>query len=251
VPLDLTPLRRRFPGRTIVWFESAGSTMTEAARLAGEGCPSGTLVLAEEQTAGLGRLGRSWHSEKEAGLYASVVLRLPLAPDGLPVVALALGLAVQEAIQHCTGVICDLRWPNDVLVGGRKCAGILVQLQDGALIAGIGINVNHAAFPAELAGIATSLRMVSGGAHAREHLLVNLLEAVDVFTKILVEDGREQILNLYSRASSYVRGRRVQVDQGSSSLAGTTEGLDPSGFLIVRSDSGARQVILAGGVRPI
>ena len=131
-------------------FASLPSTMRKAIELAEAGCPSGTVVVADEQTAGQGRFGREWHSERGAGLYMSQVLRLKICPDSLPLVTLALGLATAEAITNVASAAPDLRWPNDVLLNGRKCAGILVQLHDGVLIAGIGINVNHTSFPTSL-----------------------------------------------------------------------------------------------------
>jgi BirA family biotin operon repressor/biotin-[acetyl-CoA-carboxylase] ligase len=176
---DADLVRARVPERDIVWLESTASTMTVAARLAAAGCAPGTVVVAEEQTAGQGRHGRRWHSEKGAGLYVSIVLGKGLPPDSLQSLTLALGLAAREAILLTTGVSCELKWPNDLLVGGRKCAGILVQRTAAAAIAGIGVNVNQTAFPPELEGSATSLRMVAGEVHSREGLLVRLLESVD------------------------------------------------------------------------
>jgi BirA family transcriptional regulator, biotin operon repressor / biotin---[acetyl-CoA-carboxylase] ligase len=224
--------------------------MQAAADLAAQGCPSGTVVGADEQTAGHGRYGRSWHSEAKSGLYISEVLRLRMPPEDLPVVTLALGLAVTEAILGTTGIACDLRWPNDVLVGKKKCCGILVQLQDDAIIAGIGINVNQTVFPEELTPIATSLRIVSGREHSRDLLLDNLLASIDSVLETLASDGKDAILRMFSEASSYVRGRRVVVEQGATSLHGTTDGLNSSGFLVLRKDDGQRTLILAGGVRP-
>ncbi len=234
----------------VTWLETTDSTMHEAARRAQAGCPHGTVVAAGEQTAGKGRLGRSWHSEKDAGLYVSAVLRLNIEMPSLPPVSLALGLAVAEAIFAASGVFCDLRWPNDVLAGGKKCAGILVQLDDEAVLAGIGINVNHTAFPHELAPTATSLRLVSGREHSREELLRHLLASMERYLEILEETGAEPVLDLFTQASSYVRGRRVLVDQEGSVLSGVTEGLTPAGFLKLREDSGKQTIIIAGGVRP-
>ena len=228
-------------------FDSVDSTMLRAAALAAEGCEHGTVVVADEQTSGQGRHGRSWHSEKQAGLYMSEVIRLKMCPDTLPIVTLALGLATAEAITDVTGVACDLRWPNDVLINGKKCAGILVQLVDGVLIIGIGINVNHSAFPPELAEIATSLRIATGREHSREKLLNKLIKAIDEHLDTLMHSGKDAVLRAFTRASSYVRGRRVIVDE---SAKGTTDGLDPQGFLILRRDDGRRTLILAGGIRP-
>ena len=179
MPFDADLVRARVPERAIVWLESTASTMTVAAQLAAEGCVPGTVVVAEEQTAGQGRHGRRWHSEKCAGLYVSIILGRGLPPDSLQSLTLALGLATREAILLATGVSCELKWPNDLLVGGRKCAGILVQRTAAAVIAGIGVNVNQERFPVDLEASATSLRMASGKEHSREDLLVHLLAAVD------------------------------------------------------------------------
>jgi BirA family biotin operon repressor/biotin-[acetyl-CoA-carboxylase] ligase len=247
---DLQWVRSSLPDRRIDWYPSIQSTMFEASRLAAAGCPSGAIVGAEQQTAGQGRYGRVWHSEPESGLYVSIVLRHRFNPRTLPLVTLALGLATSEAIRQVTGLTCDLRWPNDVLIQSRKCAGILSQLEGSAIIAGIGINVNHSAFPEDLDAIATSLRLESQSVHSRERLLLALAATVDRFCTLLQDAGGEPILAMFSQASSFVYGRRVSVDQGHVSLEGTTAGLDRSGFLILQADDGTRNVILAGGVRP-
>ncbi len=244
---DVIALRRRLPDRDIHWFATIGSTMHEASRLADLGCATGTVVVADQQTAGQGRQGHTWHSEQESGLYLSVVLRLP---NALPPVTLALGLATVAAVAETTDLVCDIRWPNDVLLQDKKCAGILVQLHNTAVIAGIGINVNQTSFPGDLAAIATSLRIATGRAQSRENLLINLLTSIDAYCKILVEEGTEPILQMFSHASSYVRGRQVIVDQGEVLLRGITAGLDPGGFLLLQAEDGKRHIILAGGVRP-
>jgi BirA family biotin operon repressor/biotin-[acetyl-CoA-carboxylase] ligase len=248
--IDLAWLRSQVPDRRIEWHSTIGSTMSAASQLADSGAPSGTVVGAEEQTAGQGRHGRSWHSEPGSGLYISIVIRRRFTPVTLPVVTLALGLAVREAILKTTDLDCDLRWPNDVLIEARKCAGILTTLESSAIIAGIGINVNHSSFPLDLSGIATSLRIAGGRVQSREHLLLHLLATVDTYCDLLEKQGRSPILETFARASSYVSGRRVWVDQDGSSLRGTTAGLNDSGFLILRGDDGANNLIVAGGVRP-
>src|SRR3984885_5083200 len=252
--IDLNWLRSQMPERRIEWHDVIDSTMTAASRLAEAGVPAGTIIGAEEQSAGRGRHGRSWHSEPSAGLYVSIILRRQFSPATLPVVTLALGLAAQEAILKATGLACDLRWPNDVLIQSKKCAGILTQLESSthssAIMAGIGINVNHSSFPVELSGIATSLRIASGCIHSRERLLVELLASVDAYCDLLETQGRAAVIETFSRASSFVSGRRVCVDQDGAQLRGTTAGLNDSGFLILRGDDGTNSVIVAGGVRP-
>jgi BirA family biotin operon repressor/biotin-[acetyl-CoA-carboxylase] ligase len=249
--LDIELVRRSLPQRQVHYFATLGSTMAEGARLAQTGCPAGSAVVAGEQTAGQGRYGRAWHSEKDSGLYVSIVLRPILPAEALPALTLALGLATAEAIARVTGQGCDLRWPNDVMLGGAKVAGILVQLQDSCFVAGIGINVNHCAFPPEIAAEATSLRLQTNREQSREQILIALLPAVDSFVTMLAEGGRQVILDAFSRRSSYARDKRVRVDQGARKLLGTTAGLDESGFLRVRGDDGSETVILSGGVRPV
>jgi len=250
MPFDLEFVRQHWP-QPVFYFATIDSTMLEAVRLAEAGGAHGAVVVADEQTAGQGRHGHTWHSEPNSGLYASIVLRPVVRADSLPVLTLALGLAAADAIAEVAGLACDLRWPNDVMLEGRKVAGILVQLLDAAAIAGIGVNVNHAAFPPEIAADATSLRIVSNRMHSREQLLIALLGAADRYCGSLAgPGGKERILMEFSRRSSYARNKRVMVAQGESILEGTTAGLDSSGFLIVRKDDGTQQLVLAGGVRP-
>lgn len=254
MPIDLAWLRSQMPDRRIEWFTTIESTMIAASRLAAAGAPSGTVVGADEQTAGQGRYGRAWHSEPESGLYVSVILRRRFPPVTLPVITLALGLAVREAIFSATALECDLRWPNDVLIQSKKCAGILTQLessgQSSAIIAGIGINVNHSSFPADLSETATSLRIASGHLHSRERLLVQLLASVDTYCDVLEKHGREHVLQLFAHASSYVQGRRVRVEEGATDLCGVTAGLTDSGHLKLRADDGREWTVLVGGLRP-
>ena len=207
--------------------------------MAAAGQPIGTVIIADEQTAGVGRHGHSWHSEAASGIYCSVVLK------PAPLLTLALGLATAEAITASTGIGCDLRWPNDVMVGGRKAAGILVQLVNGSAIGGIGINVNHTEFPAQLAPEATSLRLQAGREFSREDILLALLPAVESFAEM----DNQSILRLFTKASSYAAGRRVVVAQPAGPIKGVTAGLDPSGYLVVRKDDGTETLVLAGGVR--
>jgi len=241
MPLDIGELRREFPDRRIDYYPSIDSTMRVAATL-----EPGDVVLADEQRAGMGRHGHTWHSEAGSGIYCSLVV----APA--PVLTLALGLAAQDAIAKSTGIACDLRWPNDVMIADRKVAGILVQLSGARAIVGIGINVNHQSFPPELAAEATSLSREKCGAGAsacqpipREPIISALLRAADEY---LAYDT-PAILRLFAQASSYAAGRRVEVQQPGGVIRGVTAGLNPEGFLVVRRDDGTDTLIIAGGVR--
>jgi len=228
--IDIDRVRSAFPNRRIDHYQTIGSTMSAAASLA-----LGSVVVADEQTEGQGRYGRSWHSAPGLGLYCSIVL----PPQ--PMLTLALGLATAEAIS----LDCDLRWPNDVMLGGRKVAGILVQLVDNQAIAGIGINLNHTTFPPDIVALATSLRLQTGREFDATDLLIPLLRSVDSFLAYTPET----ILQLFTRASSYAVGRRVVVHQPDGEIEGITEGLDAAGFLKVRQDNGTVTLIVAGGVR--
>jgi BirA family biotin operon repressor/biotin-[acetyl-CoA-carboxylase] ligase len=247
--MDLRIVQTRLPTRRIDWYTVIDSTMIAAAQLARSGCPSGAVVGTDEQTAGIGRLGRTWHSESGAGLYVSIVLRLPLAGNTVPLVMLALGLAAKQAIESLTSLDCDLRWPNDVLVDGFKCAGILAHWEGDAIVAGIGINVSQKEFPLGLDTPATSL-LLQGARVKREDLLVELLESVDSCVDVLPRHA-DEIARRFIEASSYATGRRVRVQQEGRTLEGVTCGLDASGFLLLREDSGVETTILAGGVRPV
>lgn len=247
--MNLELMRNKLPGRKLVHFNTIDTTMREAARLAAAGEPSGTTVVADEQTAGQGRHGHSWHSEKGYGLYVSIVLRLDVQRESLPLTTLVLGLATSEAIARAANLPCDLRWPNDVMLNGRKVAGILVQLLDSAVVAGIGININQESFPCDLENEATSLLIESGHAYSREDVLIHLLQSVDGFCRMLENGGAQPILNLFAKHSSYAKGKRVVVKQGDSLTTGTTAGLNEAGFLVLRKDDGSEELILAGGVR--
>ena len=249
--LDLQQLTERLPQTPIRYFPTIDSTMIEASRLAAEGAPHGTLVIADEQTAGIGRFGRTWHSEANGGIYCSLVLRLPLPASVVSVATLALGLATREAIQQTTGLACDLRWPNDVLVGDDKVAGILAQLLDSRIVAGVGINVNQSSLPEGLRTPATSLRLAGGGRiFAREPIVAALVNQIEEFCKILVEQGAVAILKAFTASSSYIINRRVVYEGETGFARGTTAGLDQNGFLLVRDEAGRLSTVYTGGVRP-
>ena len=232
--MNVDCLRQAFPSRRIDYYETLDSTMRAAASL-----PMGSVVIANEQTAGLGRHGHSWHSEADAGLYVSIVL------EPTPVLTLALGLAAADAIAKVCGFACDVRWPNDLMLGGKKCGGILTQLADGRAIGGLGINVNHPSFPDELADVATSLHLAGGKPVEREPLLEAIIHAIEA----AVTFSAPEIIERFTRVSSYANGLRVVVDQPGGVVRGVTAGLDASGFLKVRQDDGTVTLILAGGVR--
>lgn len=239
-------------------FYKIGSTNTAAMAAAAEGAIEGSVFLAEEQTAGRGRGANSWESERSAGIYCSVVLRPALPPSEVLVLALAAGLAVRAAIAEIdASVAVDLKWPNDVLIGGKKVCGILTEMNAEAtrvryIVVGIGINVNQPRFPKELEDEAISLRMATGREWSRVDLTAGLLKSLDREYRLLVEqaDALQSILRRFADFSSWVGGKQVRIEQTGSPIEGITEGLDQRGFLQIRTPQGL-QTVLSGTVRAV
>ena len=235
-------------------FYKIGSTNTAALAAAADGAPEGSVFLAEEQTAGRGRGANSWQSPRSTGIYCSAVVRPQLPPSEVLILSLAAGLAVRAAIQQVDSRIsADLKWPNDVLIGGKKVCGILTEMNAEAtrvryIVVGIGINVNQSSFPKELQ--ATSLRLVSGSEWSRVELGAALLKSLDhEYRQVLENSGeRESILRRFTESSSWTRGKAVRIEENGSAFEGTTEGLDSRGFLQVRTPKGL-QTVLSGTVR--
>lgn len=235
-------------------FYKIGSTNTAAMSAASDGAPEGTTFLAEEQTAGRGRGSNSWQSPRSTGIYCSVVLRPALPPSDVLVLSLAAGLAVHAAIQQVDSrVNPDLKWPNDVLIGGKKVCGILTEMNAEAtrvrhVVVGLGVNVNQTGFPKELS--ATSLLLATGSEWSRVELTAALLKSLDREFRELIEDpdARDSILHRFGEHSSWVLGKNVRIEENGSSFEGTTEGLDQRGFLQVRTQRGV-QTVLSGTVR--
>jgi len=208
------------------------------------------VVAAREQTAGQGRQGREWISRPGEGLYATFLYRLRANAADIPCLTLALGLATAEALAGLTRASFDIRWPNDILWQNRKCCGILARLEDTAVLGGIGVNLTQREFPPGLRTPAASLWQVCGREFLPEEALDALIPALDEYIRVFEESGREAIIRLFGQASSYVTGRRVQVDLDGRTIKGITAGLDEFGFLIVDREDGRRETVLAGGVRP-
>ncbi len=252
-------------------FVKIGSTNAAAMRAGAEGVADarsqngdqngdrGAVWLAEEQTAGKGRAGHLWKSNPRDGIYCSALLRPKVAPEDVVILSLAAGLAVVEAVHEVTGLWGDLRWPNDVLLGGRKFCGILTELNAEVsrvryVVVGMGLNVNNTEFPPELEAIATSLYLEAGQRFSRVELVAALLRALDREHTALsdgartgVTAARERILRRFEQHSSYCRSCAVAVEEDGG-YEGVTRGLDDRGFLRVETAWGTRTV-LSGGVR--
>jgi BirA family transcriptional regulator, biotin operon repressor / biotin---[acetyl-CoA-carboxylase] ligase len=245
-------------------LSSVGSTNALALEAAQAGAPHGSVWVADEQTAGRGRSNHAWHSPVGNGLYVSVLLRPQMALIDALWLSLTAGLAVQSAIVNVTGLTPDIRWPNDVMIGNRKCSGILVETStlasqsDGPAmlryaVVGVGININHLSFPPELEALSTSLRQESGKSWEREQILINFLQALEdeissLEAEVRVASIDRGLLKRFAEASTWVCGKRVSVDEGGG-YTGVTDGLDARGFLRVIGDDGELHTVLSGGVR--
>ena len=228
--------------RRIVVLESTGSTNDDARRLATEGAPEGTVIVADRQMAGRGRLGRTWDSPDRAGLYLSVLLRPAEPQERIGRYPIAAAVAVCEACREIAGDLVVVKWPNDVLSGRRKLAGILAEVRQGStgadLVLGIGINVNQAAedFTAALRTTATSLRiLLRGSTTDREAVAEALLRSLAAAIDGIRSGGWEEVAGRFLRYAPDAAGRRVRLTAGGEGL---TAGLDPSGALRVATANG-------------
>jgi BirA family biotin operon repressor/biotin-[acetyl-CoA-carboxylase] ligase len=226
-------------GREVRWEESCASTNDLAREMAAAGAPHGSLAVTEEQTAGRGRLGRAWHSPRSKGLYLSVLLR-PSGPfDTAPALPIATGVALAQTAMKITGKPATIRWPNDVLMGGRKLAGILAEAHDPGTdqahwIVGIGFNVTHSPgdFPEEFAEEATSLAIETGNPLSRLPVLPTLLGTLEEWYDRLLAGRLDEIGDAWKPLSSLI-GKEVVLRRGESEVTGRVKDLSPEKGLLV------------------
>ena len=242
-------LATRFVGRRFLYYERLPSTQDAARQEAERGAPEGTTILADQQTAGRGRLGRQWVSPPGANLYFSVILRP--APEHLRTLGMIWPLAICQAVGEVAGLPARVKWPNDVLVGPRKLAGVLIdsEFSGGRLdyaIAGIGLNVNlDMSAHEEIREIATSISAELGREVAREELLATVLRR---FEELYEAAYRGQPVHLGRKAHLDTLGRRVRVSSGEGVEEGVAEDVEPDGTLILRRPDGSHVRIEAGQV---
>jgi BirA family biotin operon repressor/biotin-[acetyl-CoA-carboxylase] ligase len=254
-PLDLGRLATHVPGR-LIWQRTVGSTNDVARSAARGGAPDGTLVVAEEQTAGRGRRSRSWDSPAGEGIYASVLLREGSWLERPALAQLGVGVAVAEALRPLVPAEVELIWPNDCYCAGAKIAGVLVEAETtGAqielLVCGVGINVNQdaAAFPPDLRSHATSVLRVTGSATDRAALLGTVLDGIRELRRQSDVDGGAALLRRWVALSPSSQGADVQADTTEGILAGQTEGLTSAGGLRLRVDGQIREITVGELIR--
>jgi len=254
-------LGTRFEGR-VKHFAAVDSTNQLALHAAQGGAEWGVWI-ADEQTAGRGRGGHSWHSAPGDGIYLSALVTPWVPMSYARDLPLAVGLAAQAAVRECTGLELDLRWPNDLMFGDRKCGGILVESASEAsvdggeprlryAVIGIGLNVRHSGFPVELKAVATSLYVESGREFEREPLVAALLRHLNDEVRLLGTHNEPGLYQRFTAASTWVSAKRVRVEEREGQpggYTGWTRGLDQNGFLKVEDDDGTIRTVLSGGVR--
>lgn len=253
LPLEIkNSLRTKTIGQNIHWAYEVDSTNTVALKLAEGGAQEGTIVLSESQKHGRGRMGRTWISQPERGIYMSVILRPNFVPMKAPRITFIAAIALVETLERLFGLKAKIKWPNDVIVNGKKTAGILTELRaemEGIhhVVVGIGVNANNTRFPKALRDKVTSLALELNEEVSRIDIVRTLLETLERWYHIALGDHPEQTFERW-RELSCTLGNRVEVNLGDKILTGVATHLDPTGSLYVRLDSGEEREILAGDV---
>ena len=241
-----------FGRRDIAYFGELDSTNRKAKEMAAEGAPEGTLVVAEEQSRGRGRIGRSWYSPAREGIYMSLILRPKLPPNEAPKITLVTGVSVAEALLAVTPLQPAIKWPNDILVNGRKICGILTETSTEMdaidfVVVGVGMNVNTPEFPDELNEIGTSIYLETGKAFDRVTLLQEFLHQFEQLYFTFLKSGFESIGKRWGELS-ILMGKDVTVQMIDRSCSGRVLKLDRDGALIIRSENGELEKIYSGDI---
>lgn len=246
-------LKTKTMGQSIYFYEETDTTNNRARELALEGAPEGTLVVAEKQTAGRGRRGKVWESPLGTGIWMSLVLRPQIMPAEASVLTLLCGLATAEAIEAETGLSAGIKWPNDILINGKKAVGILTEMdcemsEVHFVIPGIGINVNTASFPPEIADIATSLYLECGKTVSRRRLVHKVLERLEEHYETFLRTGSFTAMLEDYRKHCITLGKEVRV-LGREPFFAEALDITPEGELLVRrADNGKEEVVFSGEV---
>jgi BirA family biotin operon repressor/biotin-[acetyl-CoA-carboxylase] ligase len=259
--LDITDVRARLSakrlGTRFHYFAELDSTNTRARELAESGAAEGEIVIAESQTQGRGRLGRRWESPPLSNLYLSIILRPGLPPKHAPQITLAAAVALVETVGSFLPRPPVIKWPNDILIDGKKLAGILTEAACDTecvqyVILGIGLNLNYRAetMPQTLRQRATSMADRAGENLSRETVLVRLIHDLDRCYGELEESGFAALRPRWETHFG-LRGRRVRVELGDQTIIGRAQGIDHEGALIVETDDEQRRSIIAGDVIPL
>ncbi|MFN2393184.1 MAG: biotin--[acetyl-CoA-carboxylase] ligase [Pyrinomonadaceae bacterium] len=238
---------------TILRFDTIESTNTEALNQAKQGANEGLCIIARQQIAGRGRHGRIWISEKDAGLFFSLVLRPKIETRFLPLITLMSAVAVYDVLKELYKLKPDIKWANDVHIDEKKICGILAEMTETkkglAVIVGIGINLKSSNFPPELEAIATSVEEETHQKADVEKLLQNLTKKLSFYYEIFKsENGAETIGQAWTHRSSYALGKKVRAVLENETIYGETRGIQENGALRVETESGEIRIIQTGDV---
>ena len=249
----LSCLKTEWAGGRTVYFDATDSTNVQARRLAEAHAPHGTLVVSDRQDGGKGRRGRSWASPSGVGIWMSLILRPEIAPSSASMLTLAAALAVREGIQEETGLSPLIKWPNDLVLNGKKICGILTEMSTELMeiqyvITGIGINVNQREFPSEIRDTATSLSLEAGRCFRRSSLIAAILKAFEKDYTAFLKTGDLSLLLEEYNACLVNRGKEVCILDPSGEYRAVAEGIDESGSLLVTLPDGTRREIISGEV---
>ena len=236
----------------LLTYDTIDSTNAEALKRARDSAPEGLCIVARQQNAGRGRYGRTWVSEKDTGLYFSIILRPKLEPQFLPLTTLMAGVSVHDMLQEY-GLKPDIKWVNDILVDEKKISGILAETAESdeglAVVVGIGVNLTSKSFPDEIADIATSIEKETGLIVTPDEAAGTLIKFLTYFYGVLsAQDGPAAIVDEWRKRSSYFSGKAVRVAAGNETIKGTTDGLEPNGALRIRRSDGSVAIVQAGDV---
>ncbi len=250
----MSRMNTEWAGRKVYFRKETGSTNEDAKYLGEEGMDHGSLVVAEKQTEGKGRRGRSWESPAGNNIYMSLLLRPDFSPDKASMLTLLMALAVADTISQLhTELKVGIKWPNDILVNDHKVCGILTEMDAepdciNHVVIGIGINVNQTEFPEELGNIATSLRLEKGDHVDRASLILGVMEMFEYYYGIFVE--HQDVSAFVSVYDGYLvnRGKEVRVLDPKGEYNGVAEGINDSGALIVNLPDGSARAISSGEV---
>ncbi|GMQ57888.1 biotin--[acetyl-CoA-carboxylase] ligase [Vallitalea sediminicola] len=246
-------LKTEIIGNKIINFDKLDSTNQQAKKLALEGSKDGTVVIAEEQTAGRGRRGKMWVSPPGTGIWMSIVLRPNIMPENASMITLVAGIAVCKAVREITSLEALIKWPNDIVVNGKKICGLLTEMNSeidfiNFVVVGIGINVNIEKFPLELDDIATSLKIEGSQSYQRKRLFKRTLEIFeDYYKKYLETEDLTKIIQEYNESCINI-GRNVKVTGKSQNVTGKVKCVTNKGELIVTNQQGQDIVVTSGEV---
>ena len=251
-------LRTKWAGQRLIFFESTGSTNPDAKRFAEEGAPHGTTVAADRQTAGRGRRGRMWESPAGRSIYFTIIIRPSFVPDKASMITLVMALSVAEAIHEMTGLDTGIKWPNDIVVNGKKVVGILTEMsmtpemnEIQFLVAGVGVNVNQESteeFPEEIRQTATSLKIESGRQFDRAWLLARILAQFEADYETFERGLTLSALRDRYEARLIGRNAAVRVLDPAGEYTGISRGITDTGELIVEKETGETVLVYAGEV---